>query len=205
MSCPLTRTFLKVRIQHGFTFDLEAYTRGVVGCHPVAGPRCLLYLWIVCCAMPPRMLSVCCSLPSRNPTFRRLARKLDTDHPKKLGQATSGLKTEIAASIQTAFRDGLKALPKSTEFVDAVVNVVKNKLFENAVKTAVSKKSPANCPSKRVLDDAVKDNGATVDAIINKSLAPKLSAAVKVKPVWSCVGFLCSSSTFWSGGVRSER
>ena len=153
--------------------------------------------------MPPRMLSVCCCLPNRNPTFRRLARILGTGHPKKLGQAP--LKTEIAASIQTAFRDGLQALPKNTEFVSAVVQVVQNNLFENAVKTAVSQKSPANCPSKRVLNDAVKDNGATVDAIINKSLAPKLSAAVKVKPMWSFVGFLCSSSIFWSGGVRSER
>lgn len=191
-SRPLTRTLLKICFQLAFTFDLEARARGVVRCHPVAGPRCLLYLWM--CVWCDATSSVECLLFFAQPQTRpSAASPVGAGHTKKQGQATSEDKTEIAASIQAAFKDGLKALPKSKDFVETVVTVVKNNLFEDAVKTAVSDKSPANCPSKRALNDALKDSGATVDAIITKSLAPKLSAAVKVQPVWSCVGLLCSS------------
>lgn len=102
--------------------------------------------------------------------------------PKKKGpQQQTTADPDIMKSVFTSTQDSFGAMLNSAGHKTLFADVVKDKLFAEAVSDAVSKRAKAVCPNKKRLDEVVKGNGATVDQLLKTALKPALENAVKVR------------------------
>lgn len=92
-------------------------------------------------------------------------------------------KVLLAKTVQVACHEAIPKAMAGKSVKETWCDIVKSKLFEDAVSERVAQKRPAQCPSKKALDTAVSENGACVTGIVNKALDPALKKATQVSPV----------------------
>lgn len=149
--------------------------------------------------MKVRLLPVCSlvqSLTRTHPTLAAARACTGTHrggHQAPAQKLSAGEKVDLNQTVKTCVMEGFLNMSKMARFKEALANVVQTSAFEDACKEAVTKRAPAACPTKRVVNEVLKENSMAVKDILKKTLEPSVLAAVKVKFVcfvWSNIKFL---------------